>query len=78
MSQASKDGLLKCPICGLNTSDVSQLRRHFPKCVKKHGNPGGLNWDDDSSCGFDNIVVSRMGHAATKRLSRERIESRKA
>ena len=24
--------------------------RHFPLCVKRHGNPDGLLWNDDPSC----------------------------
>jgi hypothetical protein len=78
VSRDSVNGTLKCPICDHRSAEVSQLRKHFPKCVPKHGNPEGLDWDHDSSCDFDGIVLARMGHAAAKRESRERIESKRA
>lgn len=33
-------GTLKCPICEHKSTEVSQLRTHFSKCVAKHGNQG--------------------------------------
>jgi len=78
VSRDSVNGTLICPICSHRSAQVSQLQKHFPKCVSKHGNPGGLDWDHDSSCDFDGIVLARMEHAAAKRESRERIESKRA
>ncbi len=38
-----------CPICGESRSRRYTIKTHFPGCVKKHGNPQGLEWTDHPS-----------------------------
>lgn len=38
-----------CPRCGLKKSRRFTIKQHFPRCVKKRGNPTGLTWTDHAS-----------------------------
>lgn len=46
-----RGGDFKCILCGNEFSRASSIRcRHWAICVRKHGNPGNLVWDQDQSC----------------------------
>lgn len=46
-----RGGPFKCSLCGKDFSRASTIRhRHWASCVRKHGNPGNLVWDQDQSC----------------------------
>ena len=38
-----------CPRCGSSCSHPSNLKRHFPACIKTNGNPKSLRWFDGVS-----------------------------
>ena len=38
-----------CPRCGSSCSHPSNLKQHFPACIKTNGNPKSLRWFDGAS-----------------------------
>lgn len=38
-----------CPLCGAKRSRRYTIKQHFPGCVRKRGNPNGLEWTDHPS-----------------------------
>ena len=69
-----QDGLIgrfKCPICGGTRKAHRALRTHFRQCVADRGNPDGIFWDDDESCGLHNIAKSMMNHAKQTKRRRQ-------
>jgi len=39
-----------CPQCDSEFSRPFSVKQHFPRCVRRWGNPLGLSWDDHQSC----------------------------
>ncbi len=39
-----------CPQCDSEFSRPLSVKQHFPRCVRRWGNPLGLSWDDHQSC----------------------------
>jgi len=54
---------LWCPICsGGPFGAIYHLKSHFPSCVKKYGNPAGVEWDV-------NVAAERGSRARRRRRS---------
>ena len=49
-----------CPRCDSEFSRRYTVKQHFPRCVKKYGNPDGLTWMSHVSCQTGNPYVSRV------------------
>ena len=64
-------GRFKCGICGGTRKDHRALRMHFKQCVADRGNPDGIFWDDNESCGLSNIAQSMVDHAQETRRRRQ-------
>ncbi|MCJ1435968.1 hypothetical protein MMC27_005344 [Xylographa pallens] len=39
-----------CILCGVGFTRAKTVWRHFPLCVKRHGNPDNLPWNEHPSC----------------------------
>ena len=50
-----------CPRCHMNLSRRFTVKTHFPRCIKKYGNPQGLTWSSHKSIG-------RPRHSRTRNL----------
>ena len=46
------EGKFHCIICGSRFTRVEGVNYHFPKCVRRHGNPNANNWYDHPTCRF--------------------------
>lgn len=49
VDDGGSDKKFSCPICGGKRTRRYTIKQHFPKCVKKNGNPQGLKWTDHPS-----------------------------
>ena len=45
----STDSAYHCPRCDKGFTRRTGVKDHFPNCIKMHGNPSGLRWDDHVS-----------------------------
>lgn len=45
----STDSAYHCPKCNKGFTRRTGVKDHFPNCIKKHGNPSRLRWDDHAS-----------------------------
>ncbi len=41
----------QCPRCGGSSERKNSIKRHFPSCIRKNGNPDRLHWFDHESIG---------------------------
>ncbi|KAG8528445.1 uncharacterized protein KY384_007363 [Bacidia gigantensis] len=48
--QDRKDWPVKCSICGDGFKNRVSVRKHFPVCVERNGNPEGKRWHDAFEC----------------------------
>ena len=58
-----KNGRYCCPRCIYGFTRTRTVKDHFPGCVKKYGNPNGLNWFDHVT--LENSRVWYFNHLPT-------------
>ena len=46
---AKNDSPYHCPRCGSKFTHRTTVKKHFPGCIIRHGNPDALRWNDHSS-----------------------------
>lgn len=59
-------GPFKCPRCGFGCSRKDALRRHFPPCIEKNGNPDCDAWTDHDSLATKERRTMTVHHVELK------------
>ena len=67
----------ECPRCGTRYTRAKTVQDAFPGCIRRYGNPLGLNWNSHPSCANTRVEPPRGKRLQMKKTRREKMAEKK-